>query len=164
MDYLLALLIAFPGVPLPERVPPAFHEALVQFATRHDLSAPSEGWVNYPFRSGVRWCSTVLLDLKDAPGSTDSLNFPPAAWCDYELARNAVYIAHLAALADFVPYRRDEYEVAIYHAERIAGIWWTVLETQRGYVAARRHALRRLRAILGEADYHAGILAPAVPD
>lgn len=164
MDYLLALLVAFPSVPLPSTVPPAVHEALVQFATRHDLSTPEEAWKGYPFRSGVQWCSHMLLTLKDCPPSTDSGNFPPAEWCDHELARNAAHVRALEVLADFQPSRWNEYQAAILAAGERAAVWYAAREAQRGHVASRREALARLKRLVGEADYFSGRLPPGVPD
>ena len=164
VDYLLALLIAFPDVPLPSTVPPAVHDALVQFATRHDLSTPSESWANYPFRSGVQWCSHTLLTLKDCPPSTDSGNFPPAEWCDHELARNAAHVRNLEVLADFNPSRWGEYQASILAAGERATVWYAARDAQRGHVASRRDALGRLKRLVGEADYYAGRLPPGVPD
>jgi len=164
MDYLLALLVAFPGIPLPATVPPAVHEALVQFATRHDLSSPEEAWKGYPFHSGVRWCSHMLLTLKDCPPSTDAGNFPPVEWCDHELARNAAHVRALEVLADFQPSLWNEYQASILAAGERAAVWYAVRESQRGHVAFRRESLARLKRLVGEADYYAGRLCPAVPD
>ena len=163
MDYLLSLLIAFPGLPLPERVPPAVHDALVRFATRHDLSTPAEGWKGYPFKTGIRWCHNTFLELGNAPPSTDSLNFPPEAWCEYESSRNAAYKWKLEVQAEFFHSRWFDFQDALHDAEWRANVWYTALYAQRGYVASRRGHLRQLRALLGDADYFAGRMPTGVP-
>lgn len=165
MDYLLALLIAFPNVPLPATLPPAVHDALVQFATRHDLSTPAESWKGYPFDKGVRWCAAILLELRDAPPSADAACFPGAAFCEYELARNAVYTNEVEAWGAFASWRGARAQAAQAEACRLWYIWQHAREARRGYsVAERRRNLARLKALLGDADYYAGVLCPGVPD
>ncbi len=173
-EFLLAasLLVQSPdtidGAPAPELFP-VVRLPLQVLAVEWEILDPRE--VRYvlarqeDFTSDLNLLRRRNAELSDAPPSQDCARFPERTTVNEFLAFNRAYRQHLDVRQPGEPARWWELRTALQETDYLYQVWDTVRDArcEYYYVTVRRQALKKLREMLGEADYYAGQLPPYVP-
>jgi hypothetical protein len=104
-------------------------------------------------------------DLAGVPLVADSERFPPRTMMIELLAFNRIVREHLEARRSFDPNRAEHYRKLIAECDRLYKVWDIARDasTDYYYVTVRRRALKRLREMLGDADYYGARLPDHIP-
>lgn len=103
-------------------------------------------------------------DLDGAPRVRDSERFPDRPAINDMLSVNRAFRQQLDAHQN-TPARAPLIRAAMQETDNLYQIWDTVRDARCDYyyISVRRQALKKLRELLGDADYYAGKLPPYVP-
>lgn len=106
-----------------------------------------------------------LNDLADAPPLTDSVRFPDRTAINDLLAFNRAYRQNIDGRRPLVLSRWWELHAALEETDHLYHIWDTARDARCDYyyVTVRRHALKKLRDLIGPEAYYAGQMPPYVP-
>lgn len=173
-DYLLALALLTAPADSLETVEPV--EGFAQLApimqglavqmeildpreVRYILTRPDD------FQGDLNLLRRRYLELADAPTLNDSLRLPDREAVNELLSFNRAYQQYVNTRQTVDLAHWWEYQSALQETEQLYQIWDTVRDARCDYyyVTVRRHALKRLRELLGEEVYYSGQLPPHVP-
>jgi hypothetical protein len=174
LDYVLALalLTAPPGTgdaagPVPAYVTlrPALQAVALQWEildpreVRYILSRPED------FSADLNLLRRRWRDLADAPPLCDGIRFPDRDTVNALLAFNRAYRQHLSLRQPVELAHWWDLRAALQETDLLYQIWDTVRDARCDYyyVTVRRHALKKLRELLGDEAYYNGWLPPHVP-
>jgi hypothetical protein len=103
--------------------------------------------------------------LHDAPPVCDVLRWPTLKQCEAALAFNEAFRDHLDNVMAVELTRRDSLRPVLAQNRKLREIWGRLRDARQDcyYVSVRRNALAELRALLGPADYYAGVMPPPAP-
>jgi len=106
------------------------------------------------------------VELADAPPDCDGVRFPGRELCNELISLNRTYKQFMVDRASLGPSLAGEntWEI-IQEYDRLYEIWDTVRDARCPYyyVTVRRQALKKLRNLVGVANYYGGFLPPHVP-
>jgi hypothetical protein len=173
-DYVLAaaLLTQPPGLPemdLGSDTFAALHLPLQALALEWEVLDPRE--LRFvlvraeDFHSDMNLLRRRYHDLADAPRVADAQRFPDRATVAEYLAFNRAYRKHIdTGILPDAPHGW-KIRLALQETDHLYQVWEIVRDScsENYYVTMRRHALKKLRAVLGDEDYYAGRLPPFVP-
>jgi hypothetical protein len=127
--------------------------------TRHILVRQEE------FNDDLQLLRNRYRDLLDAPPVVDALRFPDRATINDFLVFNRAYLKYLEMRQPLEVAPGPDLYVLQREVEDLYRIWDTVRDArcEYYYIWVRRHALKRLRDMLGDEDYYRGNLPPYVP-
>jgi hypothetical protein len=134
-------------------------EILDQRELRYILARPED------FLSDLNLLRRRFHDLVDAPPLHDCLRFPDRERVNDLLAFNREYRRNLSIRQPVELARWWELREALQETDHLYQVWDTVRDARCDYyyVTVRRHALKKLRQLLGEDAYYNGRLPPCVP-
>lgn len=117
------------------------------------------------FVSDLNLLQRRYRELAEAPPLSDSLRFPDRESVNEMLTFNRAYRQHIDVRQSVELAHWWDHQAALQETEQLYQIWDTVRDArcEYYYVTVRRQALKRLRELLGEAEYHSGQLPPYVP-
>ena len=173
-DFALAfmLLTAPPG--LPETPPvaakwPAVQMAVQQLAieweildpreTRYILAKPEE------FGIDVNLLRRRYQELKDVPRLTDSERLPDRHAAGDLIQFNRAFRKTLDTRSKLETDRADDWLEVIRETDRLYAVWDAVRDAKCDfyYVTVRRHAMRKLKDLIGDEAWETASLPPGVP-
>lgn len=139
------------------------------FCIRTEILDPSElrYYLNKPrdLPGDLRALAARAVDLHGTPFTADADRFPPLVLCQAAKDLNCRYRRSLE-LRQWVERRRFwECEDRLSESRWLYQVWDTASDCQSrdSYVVTRRHALKKLRELIGDECYYAGDLPPCVP-
>ncbi len=150
---------ALPALRVPLQALALEWEILDPRETGHLLIRPGD------FRSDLSLLRRRYHDLADAPHIYDAQRFPHPTTVNAYLAFNRAYRLQIdVGKSDDSP-RGCHLRTALQKTDQLYEIWDTVRDSrcEHNNVTVRRHALKRLREMLGDEDYYAARLPPFVP-
>jgi hypothetical protein len=170
----LAFLLLTSPVGSPEEAPDPARWAMVQGSvqklaieweildpreTRYILAKPEE------FGIDVNLLRRRYQELKDVPHLSDANRLPDRHTAADLLQFNRGFRKTLDSRKLLETDRSDEWLTVIRETDRLYQVWDAVRDARCDfyYVTVRRHALRKLKDMLGDDDWHTATLPPAVP-
>lgn len=168
----LALLTAPPETAQEAKALEAYHwtrPALQAVAVQLEILDTRE--VRYILARTEDFASDLTLlqrrhrELAAAPPLGDSLRFPDRESVNEMLSFNRAYRQHIDVRQSVERAQWWEHQATLQETEQLYQIWDTVRDArcEYYYITVRRQALKRLKELLGEADYYSGQLPPYVP-
>jgi hypothetical protein len=117
------------------------------------------------FVSDLNLLQRRYKELAQAPPLGDSLRFPDRESVNEMLSFNRAYRQHIDVRQSVDRAHWWEHQATLQETEQLYQIWDTVRDArcEYYYVTVRRQALKRLKELLGDADYYSGQLPPYVP-
>ena len=127
--------------------------------TRYTLVRPED------FVADLNLLRRRARDLAGAPPADDARRFPAEAVIQELLLSNRAYRRHLDARRAVEHSLVWSLREVIQETDELHQIWDTLRQarSEHQHVTARRHALRKLRELVGAEAYYAGALPPGVP-
>ena len=166
--YFLALLNQSPEAPMPavpKQLLPLVQGVALQIET---MDRRECGYLLHS-RIGLEGDWSVMRErtrrLKDAPRLSEAGRFPERdAVCDL-ISFNRSYRKHLELVRSVDLARFADYTDALSECDQLYGVWDAVRDStcEHYYVSVRREALLRLRDLIGQEAFGAGLLPPYVP-
>ena len=134
-------------------------EVLDARETRYVLTRPED------FAADLNLLRRRARDLAGAPPADDARRFPAEAVIQELLLSNRAYRRHLDARRAVEHSLVWSLREVIQETDELHQIWDTLRQarSEHQHVTARRHALRKLRDLVGAEAYYAGALPPGVP-
>jgi hypothetical protein len=174
LDSLLAaaLLSGSPGSPDPATLHalyPRVRAQLQALAVRWEIldSRESKYILARPedFVADLNLLRRRYRDLANAPAVADCGRFPERAVVNDLLSFNRAYRQHVDVRQPVELLHWWELRTALQETDRLYQIWDTVRDARCDYyyVTVRRHALKRLRELIGAEAYYRATLPPCVP-
>lgn len=120
---------------------------------------------HHEFAAEIRMLRRRYDDHRDSPMLQDSYRFPDRDIIHDLLSFNRSYRQHLETRMTIETVRWWELHEALQETDRLYYIWDSVREARchHSYITSRRHALKRLRELLGDEAYFAGTMPSHVP-
>jgi hypothetical protein len=127
--------------------------------TRYVLTRPED------FSADLNMLRRRYKELSDAPRLADSFRFPERAAVNELVRFNRAYRKNLDQRQLLETDRADALRAVIWETDRLYQVWDAVRDARCEfyYVTVRRHALKRLKDLVGEEAYNRGTLPPNVP-
>jgi hypothetical protein len=173
-DLVLAavLLTTPPGTPEcvpPEGRWPAIRDAIHQVAVQWELLDPRE--TRYVLTRPEDFCTDLNMlrrryqEFQDAPKVEDGMRFPDRNTVNELVRFNRAYRKHLDQRQQFETDRAEAIRDVMWETDRLYQVWDAVRDARCEfyYVTVRRHALKKLRNLVGEEAYQKGQLPPHAP-
>ena len=166
------MLSAAPGTPEPlpsEEDFPAIRDAVHMVAIQWEILDTRETSYIFANRGDFDVDLNMLRrryqDFKDAPRLDESNRLPERKLVNELVQFNRAYRKHLFDKHLLEKDRADQYELAMVETDRLYKVWDAVRDARCDfyYVTVRRHALVRLKDLIGEKDYRDVNLPPNVP-
>jgi hypothetical protein len=171
-DYLLAVALLTAPVDTPEfTAAPAIRAqllpALKAVALQWELLDPREDLLKQPddLAADLTMLRRRHQELAGAPHVEDCNRFPDRSTVGDLLAFNRTYRQHLEARQALDQARWWELNEALQETDQLYQVWDNVRDARCDFyhVTMRRHALKRLRDLIGPEAYGCGCLPPHVP-
>ena len=166
------LLTTPPGVP--ESPPdegrwPAVRDAVHQLAVQWEILDPRE--TRYVLTRPDDFCGDLnmlrrrYVELLDAPPVADGRRFPDRAAVNELVRFNRSYRKHLDQRQLLEVDRADALRGVMWETDRLYQVWDAVRDARCEfyYITVRRHALRKLKDLIGDEAYQTASLPPNVP-
>ncbi len=173
-DLVLAamLLTAPPGVPEPapsEDQWPVVRDAVHALAVKWEILDPRE--TRYvltrpeDFSGDLNMLRRRYVELQDAPLVADGKRFPDRSAVNELVRFNRSYLKHLQQRQQLEVDRADVLRTVMWETDRLYQVWDAVRDARCEfyYVTVRRHALRKLKDLIGDEAYRTATLPPNVP-
>jgi hypothetical protein len=166
------LLTTPPGVPEPvpdEARWPAVRDALHTLAERWELLDHREKRYVLTraddFNGDLNMLRRRYVELQDAPLVADGLRFPDRGTVNELVRFNRSYRKHLDQRQQLEVDRADALRGVMWETDRLYQVWDAVRDARCEfyYITVRRHALRKLRELIGDEAYRTATLPPTVP-
>lgn len=168
-----ALLTAPPGTPEPPPAAdrwPGVRAALVRTALEWELMDDRE--TRYVLARAEDWDGDLNLlrrrhaELADAPKLADADRFPGAEAVNEAIRFNRAYRKNLEVRQQWEADRSDAIRAAVSETDRLYRAWDAVRDARCPfyYTTVRRHALKRLKDMVGDEAFAAGEMPPYVPE
>ncbi len=127
--------------------------------TRYILARPED------FSADLNLLRRRYADLTDAPLVGDGGRFPDRAAVNELIRFNRAYRKHLDHRHELEFDRTESLRAVMRETDRLYQVWDAVRDARCEfyYVTVRRQALKKLKEMVGEDDYFAGVLPPNVP-
>jgi len=164
-DGVIILLIYTPvEPPLPRRVPDCMWKALRRVTAAAQIVGPHEIWRS-DFNLEIGYIRSYWDEMASAPPWYDHFRFPPVNVAAECCRLNLAYQDYLANRQLVCRADAEELRSAASEAKMIHSIWRVVQQCTDGTASwvHQRRALHSLKQLIGDEDYHAGNLPPAVP-
>jgi hypothetical protein len=173
-DLVLAtiLLTTPPGTPEcspPEDRFPTLRDAIHQVAVEWEILDPRE--TRYVMTKPEDFCTDLNMlrrryrEFADAPRVDEAFRFPDRATVNELVRFNRAFRKHLDQRQQFEIDRAEALRNVMWETDRLYQVWDAVRDARCEfyYVTVRRHALKKLRTLVGEDDYRTATLPPNVP-
>jgi hypothetical protein len=127
--------------------------------TRYVLTRPED------FSGDLNMLRRRYVELQDAPKVADGERFPDRAMVNELVRFNRSYLKHLQQRQQMEVDRADALRAVMWETDRLYQVWDAVRDARCGfyYVTVRRHALVKLKELIGEEAYKTANLPPSVP-
>ena len=126
---------------------------------RYVLTRPDD------FSGDLNMLRRRYVELHDAPLVADGKRFPDRAAVNELVRFNRSYLKHLQQRQQLEVDRADALRAVMWETDRLYQVWDAVRDARCEfyYVTVRRHALRKLKELVGEESYATATLPPNVP-
>jgi len=168
----VSLIVAPPGTPLPEferEEWPKLQTAIGKVAIDWELMDPREAGFMFKrveeLRDDMEQLRGRYIDLKGAPLVNDGARFPERSAINEMLAFNRALREHIQIRQHIDTDRASACREAIHETDKLYQVWDAVRDAKCEfyYITVRRHALKKVRNLIGAEAYYSGNLPPYIP-
>ena len=127
--------------------------------TRYVLTRPDD------FSGDLNMLRRRYVELQDAPPVAEAKRFPDRAAVNELVRFNRSYLKHLQQRQLLELDRAEALRAVMWETDRLYQVWDAVRDARCEfyYVTVRRHALKKLKDLIGSEAYQTASLPPTVP-